>query len=208
MQRFGIFLASALLVSGLLHASTASSDVYRYVDDQGHKHAVSDLSMVPEQYRDAARDDAAQRSGGSFNQVESSSSAQSTPTPAAPRAGTGTTQASSGSDAIGGHDQHWWRSQAQAKRNTIDDLKVQLEAARAEEKDTSEVYRRPGNGPGKAAPGRGHGRRAAVASAAYDDDDEEPSVADLEQGVQNAERDLQQFEDQARQAGVPPGWLR
>jgi multidrug resistance efflux pump len=44
--------------------------------------------------------------------------------------------------------------------------------------------------------------------SAADDNEEEPSVEQLEGELAEAESDLEQLEDRARRAGVPPGWLR
>jgi hypothetical protein len=202
-------LAAAVASLAVTMASTAWSEIYRYVDAQGEMHVVSDLSMIPEQYRDQALESAAERSGGSVSVIEKTDAED----PAAPAPALTTPQTSSGTSQtaqIGGHDQFWWRSQAQERESKIADLKGQLEAAQAEEEDYSDqIYSRPGNGRGGAAsPGHHRGRgRAAALSGAYDDTDE-PTAEELEQMVEGAERNLSQFHDQARRAGVPPGWLR
>ena len=92
-------------------------------------------------------------------------------------------------------------------QNRIAEAKSELQAAREEEESTSNIYSRPNAGPEAAGRrGRGGYGKAAVLSAASDSD--EPSIEELEQAVAKAERDYEQLHDQARQAGVPPGWLR
>jgi hypothetical protein len=205
-------LYGAALSLAVTMASTAWSEIYRYVDGQGEMHVVSDLSMIPEQYRDQAIERAAGRSGGSVNIVEGMDAEDpAAPAPASTTPWTAGSAATTSTDSaqIGGHDQFWWRSQAQERQSKIADLTSQLEAAQAEEEDFSDqIYSRPGNGRGGAAgPGHHRGRGRAAALSAVDDTDE-PTVEELEQRVESAERNLSQFEDQARRAGVPPGWLR
>jgi hypothetical protein len=62
------------------------------------------------------------------------------------------------------------------------------------------------------APGHPAVRRADVADA-YDDDNDDvenegPTVEQVQQQLTAAKQDLADFANQARKAGVPPGWLR
>lgn len=205
MARFIQLLAIGALAAGLAIGSTAQAEIYRYTDEQGKVHAVGSLDMVPEAYRQAAIDDAdARKGGGSVNVIEEPSTV-SPQTPAAPRgaAAPGTMDEPS---TIGGHDQQWWRSQARERREKLEELKQQHEASVAEDEDwSSRIYGTGGSGKGPRRHHRNRGK-AAVLSAASDDD--EPSTEELEQEVARAEADLEQFHDDARRAGVPPGWLR
>lgn len=198
-------VSGALGVAMMTAPLVASADIYRYEDENGHRHAVGSLSQVPPKFRDAAISDLRERkSHGSVSRVTNDGSA-----PAAPRATS--TAASAGTaaetDRIGGHDRYWWQSQMHSSQQRIAELKREIEIAKAEENDyTDKVLRKPGKG-GAGHPARpGNRRRAAVlSSGSYED---EPSVEELEAQLVTHERDLDQFETHARQSSVPPGWLR
>jgi hypothetical protein len=219
MSRMKTIGVAAALSSAIALALPAAAELYRYVDAEGELNIVSDLEMVPGQYRASALADVEERDGGSLNIVEAPSTLPPVsaaapdmeadiPAPAA--------TPSSDTSEIAGHDEFWWQSQANTKRSTIVDLKSQHEAAVEEEENWSEqLYRSPGGGPGgKTVAGPGGSRRAGnrnsrgalLLSAA--DDTEEVSVEDLEQQLEEAESDLERLHEQARSAGVPPGWLR
>jgi hypothetical protein len=199
----------------LMWASTASAEIYRYADEKGEMHAVSDLSLVPQQYRDAAIADAQQRSGGSLN-IEggegSEAPAAKAPAAAVPQAAAPEPALSPDSAGIGGHDRLWWQTQALERQKKVDSLKSQLELAQTNESEyANQIYRKPGAArAGKPGAHPGRRRHPAARAAALDDDDETyiPSIEELERSVAEAERDLEGFHDQARTAGVPPGWLR
>jgi hypothetical protein len=212
MSRLMKSVTVSVSCASLFFALGATAEVYRYADEQGKMHIVDRLDKVPAQYREAADRDARERSGGSINIVGESSEAPSMP--AAPER---TQAASPESGSIGGHDQSWWRSQARQMQENVVELNNQLEGVREDEANWSDqIYARPNaRGPrasagGKPGAGPGHNRARARRAAALsgDDDTDEPSVEELETAVAEAERKLERLHDDARRAGVPPGWLR
>lgn len=196
MPRF-LALAAASLVCFYLTASGASSEIYRWVDESGHQHLTNQLSEVPPEYRDQALADAQSRKGGGsvshFDEDDaalSSSTAPEEPIPAA----------ANGSVTRGGHDEDWWRAQSMERQRQIEQAESALEIAREEEENTSDIYFAPGAKRGPRRPAR-----AAALSGDYED---EPTIAELEAELGRARRDFESFEDRARRADVPPGWLR
>jgi hypothetical protein len=212
MSHMGMVLAAIVFSAAVSLSSTSSAEIYRYVDSEGELNVVSDLSMIPVQYRDAAIAEEKSRSGGSLNIVEGLDDAE-LDAPAAPSAqgqsafpGAATTSTPS---QIAGHDQLWWQNGARDRQKKVADLEGQLETAKADEDDWSnQIYRRPG-GRGSHA-GKRHGEHHTGAALALSDDDDtyEPTAEELEAMLNEAEQDLGNFHEQARQAGVPPGWLR
>lgn len=217
MNRLVYVAAAAAMTLGLI-ASDAAADLYRYVDEAGKPHAVSELHMVPGQYRDAAIADLEKRKAehhGSLNISQDAAESPSTdptpnasPTPAAPQAVAPAASSTAESNEIGGHEEFWWRSQAELRRKKLAGLQSQLEAAQADDENWSnQIYRGGSKHGSKRGPGPGHKRgRAALLSAA--DDTDEPTIEELEEAVREAEQDQNEFEHNARSTGVPPGWLR
>jgi hypothetical protein len=185
----------ALLVSVWLIAPDASAQIYRYKDAEGRVHAVSSLNMVPPEYREAARADTeSRRGGGSVNVVE-------VPKPEAPAA---TTPAASAPSAPP-MNEDWWRSQAIQKQRAVEDARADLEAAQKAEEDWTGKSLSPTR-TAQRRPMRKDRRRRS--DDVYIDATDEPTVEELQTELQRAERDLTDFEERARRAGVPPGWLR
>jgi hypothetical protein len=199
-------LFCALAALGLA-ASVASAEIYRWTDESGNRHLTNELSEVPPQFRDAAIADL-NREGGSLNVIGdggSTSTAAAQPQAAAPAAG------AEQESAPGGHDESWWRSQAMELERNAEAAQEQYEAAAEQAEDEVTVGRIPGSGvrgPDNSRR-RVHRNRAPRVAALSDDDGyEEPSVDALEQRMNQSQRELEDFHDQARRAGVPPGWLR
>jgi hypothetical protein len=96
-------------------------------------------------------------------------------------------------ERIGGHDEAWWRE-------TSEELVAALEQAeaRVEECEESEAPRAYDGVAGYTIRGR-DGRRRWVAIKRCDEQRAERTAARGE---------LDRFEERARRAGVPPGWLR
>jgi hypothetical protein len=193
-------LAVALIAVACFAALDASSEIYRYTDAEGKRHVVSDLGMIPAEYREAAVADAKGRSGGSVNLIDTGSPAKAPAAPAAAAA----TPAPTGTPS---QNEGWWRSQSREKHLAVEDARTALEAVEQAEEDditsdTLEPVRVAGSGGHHGRPGPRHDRYYG------DDDDEGPSVDDLQGGLARAERDLRDFEEQARTGGVPAGWLR
>jgi hypothetical protein len=66
LVRFGLIGIFALCAM----VAAADGTIYRWVDDGGETHLVSDMSQVPPQHREAALEDAKKRSGGTVNIIE------------------------------------------------------------------------------------------------------------------------------------------
>ncbi len=201
-------LGAAILMMPLI----ASAEIYRYDDKDGHRHVVGSLGQVPAEFREAAIADAQARSGGTVNVIEGMDSSGSAPPAAVVAEPTRSSPAAASATeptSLGGHDRYWWQSQMQEKQQWIEDLRGQIEFAKEEEENFSDqIYRKPGAGGRDTSRfgGRNVGRTAMLSAA--DDNEEEPSVEQLEGELAEAESDLEQLEDRARRAGVPPGWLR
>jgi len=206
------FVTGALGAAILMMPLIASAEIYRYDDKDGHRHAVGSLGQVPPEFREAAIADAQTRSGGTVNVIEVMDSSGSAPPAAVVAEPTRSSPAAASATeptSLGGHDRYWWQSQMQEKQQWIEDLRGQIEFAKEEEENFSDqIYRKPGAGGRDTSRfgGRNVGRAALLSAA--DDHEEEPSVEQLEGELAEAESDLEQLEDRARRAGVPPGWLR
>jgi len=180
-------------------ATAASAEMYRWVDASGDVHIVSDLYDVPAEYQDAALAEAKTRSGGSLNigngHGEGAAPAQ------APAAAEPVPAAAAEMPQPGGHDEVWWRTKSQEMHRKAEDARSAYDAEHAEdEDDAGKIYATGGH--------RGKRGRRGVAAAALSGNDYGPSVEELKGEAERAERDLVDFEEQARRAGVPPGWLR
>jgi hypothetical protein len=197
MSQF-ITASIALLVSIWLVTSSASAEIYRYRDADGNVHAVSSLDMVPAEHRKAAWTDAKGRSGGSGGSVN----IVEVPTRAAKPAETPAASAPSGPPQT----EDWWRSMAIQKQRAVEDAQAALEAAEKEEEDWTGKGLSPGGRRGR-GPGVGPGRRRGRGNDVYVGEDE-PTVEELQTALGRAERDLSDFNERARKAAVPPGWLR
>jgi len=192
---------AVLLVA--LFAAAASAEIYRWMDETGEVHLTNRLYEVPDEHQQAALDDAkkrAQESGG-MNEIHEDHAAPTAPaaTPSAPAE-----MAQPG----GGRDETWWRSKSHQMQSELEQAKTALAQAQADEADDAgQIYGAPGRrGRGGAGPGRrGRGLGAA---AVLSDGDYDPSVEELEAEVDRLEREYSDFEDEARHAEVPPGWLR
>jgi hypothetical protein len=199
MTRIGKALGTVALGAVMLGMPMlATAELYRYDDENGKRHVANDLNDVPVQFREAAIADLKARGNGdTLNIIEGDDSkAPSKATPSAP---------SSLSDPalIGGYDRYWWKSQMQEKQGRVDELQKQLEIKKDGRQEFSDEI--TGNA-GPDAPkvddsdGRSFGR------AGLRDDD--MTVGKLEELLAEAEKDLDEFKERARQTSVPPGWLR
>jgi hypothetical protein len=93
---------------------------------------------------------------------------------------------------IGGHEEAWWSAAARAHERAVERAEAAL--ADCEEREAPLSYR---NVPGQWVRGRdGYRVREIVRCDALEDELEE------------AREDLEDFEERARRLGVPPGWLR
>jgi len=214
MSRLQSLLASIVVGAAFVFASAATAEIYRYVDADGEMNVVNDIERVPAEYREAALADAAERSGGSMNVVSGSEGGMpagaAAPAPDAPDASGATAQ----SITIGGHDELWWKQESRKRADHISALEVDLLAASGDEVNLSEqLYSQPGHdgGPGPdKAPGndRGNDRGKAAVLSAANDDEADLTVDQIRGLLEQANSDYEQFQADARHAGVPPGWLR
>ncbi|MEB2346546.1 MAG: hypothetical protein OZ948_17610 [Deltaproteobacteria bacterium] len=97
------------------------------------------------------------------------------------------------SEEIGGHDEGWWRDEHEARVAGLT-----LSEARARECEETEAPRVYDGIGGYTVRGRdGRVRWVAIKRC-----DEQRAAREAARG------DLERFEERARRAGVPPGWLR
>jgi hypothetical protein len=200
--------AICALVATCFVASTASAEIYRWVDESGHRHLTNELYEVPAQYREAALADL-QREGGSLNVIHEGSAAPaksarsgaSSPPAAAP---------AGGAETFEGHDEGWWRSQAMGLERSAEVSRADYEAAVEQADDEVEVGRIPGTGTRNAVNSRRriHRNRAPRLAAMDSEDSDDLTLEELERRADASDRELEDFHEQARRAGVPPGWLR
>jgi len=101
-------------------------------------------------------------------------------------------QAETDAEAIGGHDEAWWASQARAHERAVERLEGEL--SKCEEREAPRAYR---NVPGQVFRGRDGLRYREVVHC-----------DDLRAELEAAREAQDEFEDLARRLGVPPGWLR
>lgn len=102
-------------------------------------------------------------------------------------------RAEDAAERIGGHDEGWWRERHEALVAELEHLE-----ARVDECEKSEAPRAYDGVGGYAIRGRdGRVRWVRIKRC-----DEERAALTATRG------DLERFEERARRAGVPPGWLR
>jgi hypothetical protein len=182
--------ALVALLLGL--AAPAAAEIYRWTDEQGNEHFSSNAHDVPPEHRTQARE-AGSAAGGHVNRFESSgappparslSTTPRTVRPAKlppPGSARGTTEGTGRTN---------WQSQAQ-------DLELAIQ--RAEERlDECEKRRMPDLD--NLRVGRNVHRNRSLGGLGDCDPER--------QRVEEAEQRLADFEDRAREAGVPPGWIR
>jgi hypothetical protein len=167
-------------------ASSALAEIYKWVDREGKTHYTSDLNQVPASQRDLAR--ASGGTGkGSVQRISTPSASAPAPKTPLSRPAAPTSPASPAEDAVGGRTEAEWRADARGLREQI----AGLEERAAECKKDGFRW----------SPDAG--------SRAYE---EEAAEANACQRVQSdldlQRRQLEQLEERAQRAGVPPGWIR
>ena len=113
--------------------------------------------------------------------------------------------------SIGGHDELWWEQESRKHADEIAALERDLEAAGSDENSSSQIYSRPGHdgGPGpNRGPGHGNHRGKAAVLSAASDDEADLTADQIRELLEQAENQYDRFQADARHAGVPPGWLR
>lgn len=169
--------------------------MYRWVDAQGDVH----FSSTPPPGSAAEKYDPAKSSGRIQNVVPDHAqptkpAARPAPrprhrssgwqmSPQKPRAASGPR-----TEKRGGRSESEWRSEAERMQREIDGLERQLEATESGPEFSNTTY-------GEYGLRTGHSNKAS-------------KLRDLERRLDQARELLDAFEDRAREADVPPGWLR
>jgi hypothetical protein len=182
--------ASVSLSLVLVGACAAgAAEMYRWLDAQGRVHFGSEppkdarevTAWSPGEGRLKVDPEAAARAAAA--------GAPTTNSKADPRLAPPLPPPSRTDEQIGGRSEDQWRMQSTTLQRRIHDLEDQLEKL----DDSTHAYG------GWATHRDGHRvERLEIR-------DPRP---ELEKSLKNAEAELETFEDEARQAGVPPGWLR
>lgn len=179
----------------LLLAPTAMAEFYKWTDANGIVHFTANLDEVPPSHRAAAS--AGSGGKGSFQQIGSGAPAASA-TPAAPApspASTDRTPSTSpkraSRDAVpethGGRTEAQWQADAVKFRSAIERLEAEAERCKDDEV--------------RWAPGAGRRK--------YDEEMNEAEVcAKARNELDMNRRWLENLEERAHRAGVPPGWIR
>jgi hypothetical protein len=188
----------ALAIALAVAATSASSEIYRYTDANGREQYTTDLSRVPTAQRPAAAADAAARQPVNRADPDATAGEPAQPgavwgreapgfrTPAKPKPW------QIKEERPGGLPEATWRDRHDrilAQIDALEQLRAELEAAGGD--------RRPPN------------RRGKISRSRYANY-QEKHEAWLKTGrdLSRARRRLDSFEERARRAGVPPGWLR
>jgi hypothetical protein len=184
----------ALLLVALALPGAASAEIYRWVDDQGRDHFTTDLSQVPRAKRTAAK--AAAESRPTVNRSEQGAAAA----PArrhriapATRAPYQRSAPAASGETVGGMGQEQWRERAGALATDVEHLEKRLEVLEEQGADHMPTSSSRNNVP--------H-RRYSKYRARYREWESVGRKLDAARGK------LERFEERARRAGVPPGWLR
>ena len=195
MSRWLNIGAVAVFLTASLFAGHASGEIYRYVDAEGGHHAVSDLTMVPPEHRNAALADVERRrGGGSVNIVDT----EGLPAPE-------TQRSASVAPSSAAQSEDWWRSSSFEFRRAVREAQSELAAAQnaAEDDITSDTLH-----PLRGARRNRHPGRRGPHYFFEGENDDPPSIEELGRKLANTNRKLANFNERARKAGIPPGWLR
>ncbi len=171
-------------------AAPMLGEVFKWTDKNGAVHYTSDINQVPPGQRDLAR--AAANSGkGSLQRIRSSApnlrSARSAPSSGAIRTASPASPAPAAEERVEGKSEAQWREQAQRHRARIAVLEPIAEGCEDERFDWS-----AGDG--------GRKYRAEQAEAEACDGTRRDLALERSQ--------LENLEERAHRAGVPPGWMR
>lgn len=180
------WVAAGLL---LLAPLAARGDIYRWTDPAGAEHFTSDLSQVPAVQREAARQAARTRAERALNRAEgppppAPPSDLLAPPPPARSAPHGAPAPA----APGGHPEPWWREEHAAHAERVERARERVAQLEDEGAD--------------AEPPRMSSSRYTVSRRRH------VAWKRATRELERSERQLEAFEERARRAGVPPGWLR
>ena len=189
--RLGLMFVFAItIVATAGHA--AGEEIYEWTEDDGVIHYSDDLTQVPEQYRGRVRVTEAEGGGATrpVPRAASTSGRQQAPTasaaPAPPSQSAPLPAAPSAAELQLAAEANW-REQA-----TRLDARIAELAPEAKRCETDHVNLSPGDGSRK--------RRKELAEAQACDE--------AEQALAEARKEREALAERARQADVPPGWLR
>ncbi len=188
-------LTKALVLAALGLPVVADAEIYRWVDRNGKEHFTTDLRQVPASQRDLVK----AKAGGRPTINRTATPAK--PAAQAPRyeaRGSGPTSRTSSSHAVGeeqrqGRPESWWRGQADTMRTDISTLEALVERFEAEGADHAPSARRY-SGASRARHDQYQARYQAWNKATQD--------------LKYKRRAWENFQERARRADVPPGWLR
>jgi hypothetical protein len=220
-RSIAIFAALSLFTALILAASTATAEIYRWDDENGDRHLVGDINEVPEHFREAALADNAQRNSKNhqINIIDAKKAPSDTgQRQRGPAAASASPPQQAANPMPGGQPEMWWRQTALQLERNISAAKSALSRAQAAQEDDDNVTisgrgarARSGNTAGRGSRGRAPRGRAGSnnsSSSDYTEYSEQQDVDQLEVAVEDAEREYDDFHDQARRAEVPNGWLR
>ncbi len=180
MARPGAWVALALA----LLAGPAGAEIYRWVDAQGREHFTTRLEDVPPADRERARAEAAGRR--SIQRAQPRSGAAPRPRPARKPWQVEEPEPE-------GRDETWWRDEHASRLDRVRELEARI--AELEELGVTQppAPRHVSN----ASSRRWHRYRSRWRERQRAESD-----------LRSARGSLDRFEERARRAGVPPGWLR
>ena len=186
--------AGALFLTASICAGYASGEIYRYVDAEGGYHAVSDLTKVPPEHRNAALANVARRRGGDSVHVVDFAD------PPAPE----TQSPASAAPSSAAQSEDWWRSSSFELQRAVREARSKLLAAQttAEEDVDSDRLQPP-----RGARRDRHSGRLGPHDSVDDGTDDPPGIEELQRRLANTDRELTDFYERARMAGISPGWL-
>ena len=184
----------------------AGAQIYHWTDEAGHEHFTSDPAQVPlgalhPKKAGAPSGEGTLNGGGTGASRRSPAAGPASAGPAGDAA-SGAAAAAPGGELAGGHDEAWWREERARQVREIDALDAKVSSCKTAEApadDKSGGAPRDENvAPDAAAEQRGRDRKASAREACNE----------ATGALETKKRELENFEESARQQGVPPGWLR
>lgn len=189
MHRSAALLVLGLLI-GVFPAGPADAEIYRWTDASGREHFTTDLSTVPSAHRAAAQAGAGRPSDANINRIQSTPRSEPDSGAASPAS---VRDRPPEEEKIGGQNEATWRKRARRFEQEIENIEAGIERC-----EDVRVPVRFNPRSGRRMKRQHYERKMAM--------------ADQCGGGENALRvkRLQQenFLENARRRGVPPGWLR
>jgi hypothetical protein len=187
----------------------AGAEIYHWTDAAGHEHFTSDPAQAPLGALHPARGAReGTLNGGSAGALpRSATPPPASAGPAGSAAGSagaaaGTGAAAPSGDTAGGHDEAWWHEERGRQLREVEALDAKVASCKNAEAPADDKSAEAPRGENAAtdapAEQRGRDRRASAREACN-----EATVS-----LETKKREFENFEENARQQGVPPGWLR